>query len=605
MRARPPVAIVLAVVLLLALPLRAGGESAAIFLDGFFTDWTGAVEHLDPAADSGTSGIDFRALDLANDGEYLFVRFELTVPVGLQEANNLELYLDTDMNAGTGLAVGGIGAELLWQFGARTGRFYRLGSSVQIFQDDIRLRELPSVTSPEFEIAIGRNVRPDGVNLLFTGNSMRVLVHDVGTNGDYAPNIGTTLTYSFDATPVSPPAPTSFARVTPTDVRIVTWNARDLEAPGGFNPGVTPSADRVFSALDPDIVCFQEIYNATPAQTAALLESFLPSGAGEAWYAAEVNDCIVVSRFPIVSQWAIDLNLAVLLDADAALGHDILLVDAHLPCCTNNAGRQAEADNIMRFFRDAMTAGGTVTVPSGTLFMLAGDMNLVGFAQQLVTLLTGDIADNATYGPDFAPDWDGTAFGEVVSSQTERRFAYTWRSDTSAFAPGRLDFIIYTDSGMHLERHFSLYTPEMSAAQLSLYGLQANDVTTVSDHLPHVADFRQSRTSDVGDVAGGEGGLQIAAVAGPGRGAVRFAVALAEPARLRLEVFDVRGTLVTTLRDDDAGVLPAGFHRFVWDGSRAAGRRAPSGAYFVRAIASPMRAEAANQAATKKLLLIR
>jgi len=62
---------------------------------------------------------------------------------------------------------------------------------------------------------------------------------------------------------------------------------------------------------------------------------------------------------------------------------------------------------------------------------------------------------------------------------------------------------------------------------------------------------------------------------------------------------------VTTLRDDDAGVLPAGSHRFVWDGSRAAGPRAPSGAYFVRAIASPLRAEAAHQAATKKLLLIR
>ena len=169
MRPRLPVAIGLAFATLLALPLRAAGESAPIFLDGFFGDWTGGVEHQDPAGDDGTSGIDFGALDLANDGDYLFVRFELTVPVGLQETNNLELYLDTDMNAGTGFVVGGIGAELRWQFGARSGRFYRAGSSVQIFQDDIRLRELPSVTSPEFEIAIGRNVRPDGVNLLFTG----------------------------------------------------------------------------------------------------------------------------------------------------------------------------------------------------------------------------------------------------------------------------------------------------------------------------------------------------------------------------------------------------------------------------------------------------
>ena len=82
-------------------------------------------------------------------------------------------------------------------------------------------------------------------------------------------------------------------------------------------------------------------------------------------------------------------------------------------------------------------------------------------------------------------------------------------------------------------------------------------------------------------------------------------MAVAEPARLRLQVFDVRGALMTTLREDEAGVLPVGSHAFVWDGSRVEGPRAPSGAYFVRAVASPVRAEAAIQAATTKLVLIR
>ena len=586
---------------LLVRPPGVLGQAAPIFLDGFFPDWTGTVEHTDPAGDAGISGVDFRDVDLANDNDNLFIRFQLTVPVTLQETNNLELYLDTDLNAATGLAVGGIGADLRWQFGARTGRFYAGGTNVAVFQDDIRLRQLPSVTSPEFEISIGRNVRPDGTNLLFTGNSMRVLLRDVGTNGDYAPNNGTTLMYSFDPTSVPAPATIGLTRAAPTDVRVVTWNVVHLD---DFPVSQSAAADRVFSALDPDIVSLQELYNATAATVASRFETYLPSGPGEGWQAAKQNDCIVVTRFSIVSQWGLDGNLAVLLDADAVLGHDILLVSAHLPCCTNNSGRQAEADHIMQFFRDAMTAGGIVDVPNGTIFMITGDLNLVGDSQQLVTLLTGDIVNNATYGADFAPDWDGTGLGDDVSSQTERRFAYTWRSDTSGYAPGRLDFLIYSNSLLAVENNFSLYSPEMSAGQLSLYGILAGDVTTVSDHLPHIADFRQPRTSDTGDMAGRSGGMQITAVGSPTPGAVRFAVDLEQPARLRVQIFDVRGALVATLRDDDAGVAAAGAHSFVWDGGRAAGRQAASGAYFVRAVASPVVPGATLQAATRKVLLM-
>ena len=595
------------VLFILLQPVHVSGESAPIFLDGFFTDWTGTVEHADPTGDNGSSGIDFSDVDLANDADNLFLRFAIGVERGLQVANNIELYLDTDLNAATGLVVGNIGAELQWQFGALVGRYYRSnGTSVQIRQDDLRLRQLPSVSSTVFEVSIGRDVRPDGTNLLFPGTSMRVVLRDVGASGDRAPNTGLTLTYSFDATPVSPPDPISLARVNGSDVRVVTWNVRDLEGTtNGFNSAVTPNADRIFSALDPQIVSFQEIYNATPAQTAALFESFLPSGAGQVWHAAEVNDCIVVTRFPILGQWAIDLNNAVLLDAEAALDRDILLVNAHLPCCTNDAGRQNEADAIMAFFRDAMTAGGTVTVPEGTVLMITGDLNLVGFARQLVTLQTGDIVNNGSFGPDFAPDWDGTDFADVVSSQTERRFAYTWRSDGSTFAPGRLDFFLYTDSAVRLERHFSLYTPEMSPAQLAAFGLQANDVTAVSDHLPHVADFRQLRTSAAEEVLAASGGVRIADLSSSAPSGVRFAVTLEQPAHLRVQLFDVRGALVATLHDDGAGVSAAGARVFDWDGASRQGTVAASGTYFVRVVAAPLAPGAREQSAVAKVIFIK
>jgi hypothetical protein len=579
-----PGALVAALLALFPQPLAA--ESLPIFLDGVVAEWTGVVELVDPGGDGGGSGIDFREIDLANDDAFLFIRFQVTAEIGLQDNNNVELYLDTDVNSNTGISISGIGAELMWQFGLREGIFERSnGSQTTIRQDDIRLRQLPSVTATEFEIAIGRDVKPDGSNSLFTGSSLRVLLREVG--GDQAPNSGSGLTYAFDSNPVPDPDPIAFARNHASDVRVVTWNTRDLASGSSFDPGVTPSADRVLSALDPDVICFQELYNVSASQTAALVEGFLPSAGGEVWHAAKEFDNIVVSRFPVLDQWAIDANLAVLLDAVAVLGHDILLVCAHLPCCTNDSGRQEESDAIMQFFRDAMTAGGQVDVANGTVFMITGDLNLVGESRQLTTLLTGDILDNGAYGPDFNPDWDGTALADVISPQTEMRFAYTWRNDFSTFAPGRLDFIIHSDSEIQLANHFIVYTPEMSAAQRSQYGLQSDDVPTVSDHLPHVADFCNCSTADVGEHRDVDEPLRILATGRVGSPRPEIVVDTAIPLLLHVRIFDIQGKLVRTLRRESDGILQADIHRFTWDGHSSLGVRMANGLYLVHLIATP------------------
>jgi len=557
-----------------ATPARA--QAAPILVDGTFGDWTGTVEHVDPAGDAGTSGIDFRAVDLANDDDYLFVRFETTKELVLQENSNVVLYLDTDMNAATGLSVGGIGAELEWNFGTRSGCFRPIGGCVPINHSAISMRSPPTVSGSVFECSIARAAIPDGVHPLFGGGTIRALLRDTGSGGDFAPNAGG-VTYAFDATPTPQPSPIPFARLDPADVRIVTWNTRDLEGGGGFDAGVTPSADRVLSAIDPDIVSFQEVYNASAAQTQALIQGFL----GGTWYAAKQNDCIVVSRFPVLQSWALDGNLAVQLDADASLGTDLLFVSAHLPCCTNDAGRRQEIDRIMAFLRDAMTAGGSVNVPIGTAFMVTGDLNLVGQSSQLNTLLTGDIYDEGTWGPDFAPDWDGTGLADLISRQTERRFAYTWRSDFSSYSPGRLDFIIYNDSVLEARNHFIVYSPEMSPAERAATGILAGDVTTVSDHLPHVGDFRAVPTAS----AGGPLAPGALAFAGGtyGRGRIRSVLELGVAAEVEIGVFDARGARVRTLADGLA--FAAGRHAIVWDGRTDDGHTAASGIYFARATA--------------------
>ena len=58
-------------------------------------------------------------------------------------------------------------------------------------------------------------------------------------------------------------------------------------------------------------------------------------------------------------------------------------------------------------------------------------------------------------------------------------------------------------------------------------------------------------------------------------------VSLAAPQAggVSLQVYDLRGRLVARLHD---GHLARGLHRFVWNGTDAAGQRVSSGIYFVR-----------------------
>jgi flagellar hook assembly protein FlgD len=74
---------------------------------------------------------------------------------------------------------------------------------------------------------------------------------------------------------------------------------------------------------------------------------------------------------------------------------------------------------------------------------------------------------------------------------------------------------------------------------------------------------------------------------------IRFA--LAEPARVRLTVLNVRGQQVAVLAD---GLYNAGPHTLQWDGRDATGRAAASGIYFCRL-------EAAGKVLSKKMTLIR
>ena len=103
-------------------------------------------------------------------------------------------------------------------------------------------------------------------------------------------------------------------------------------------------------------------------------------------------------------------------------------------------------------------------------------------------MLTGDIQNNATYGPDGAMDWDGTNDASTHALQTDARMGYTWRSNTSSYPSGLLDHMLYTDAAATLAKSFILRTEVMPPATLSALGLNSNCLLYTSD----AADERSS-----------------------------------------------------------------------------------------------------------------
>jgi len=74
------------VALTIAAPATSLAESLPIQVDGQFDDWSPApFTANDPPGDAGASGIDFTALMIANDGDWLYIRFDTGIEVQPEE----------------------------------------------------------------------------------------------------------------------------------------------------------------------------------------------------------------------------------------------------------------------------------------------------------------------------------------------------------------------------------------------------------------------------------------------------------------------------------------------------------------------------------------
>ena len=457
-----------------------GSSSRDIRADGRFDDWEG----ISPAYSDQTGdgeGIDIGRVWLSNDDRRFFLRFELDREISIQSGNNLALYLDTDDDAATGLSINGIGADLYWHFGERSGQLYTGGKEIPVNAYELGLVTAPTVTSSDFEIEF---VAPPGESIrstLFPGEQIRWLLRDEGSpSGDIVPDPGTGAVYVLKDGRAPSYKNIPLEREEPESIRITTYNAlwdnlfKEKEA-----------LSRVLKVVRPDIITFQEVGVYSEEQVRRIVTDIL----GGEWWTARKKDVVTVGRYPIKQSGDIDGNLVTLFDLPAEIfPRDLLVINVHLPFGGDDAGRLKEAGNIIEFIAGIKQNAGESTILPGTPIVIIGDFNLVGESRQLDLLLNG--SDNG-------PDWDGTSLADLFPYHSGAPESYTWQSShRRGFGPGRLDLVIYTDSILSPIKSYILSTETMEESDLSRYGLRRDDSPTISDHSPIVVDFVFDPDSD-------------------------------------------------------------------------------------------------------------
>jgi exonuclease III len=464
-----------------------------ILIDEDFSDWSNVESFTtDAEGDGANNGIDFTFLYAANDEEYLYLYFDTGAEINLQSGNLITLFIDIDNNPGTGIIRNGIGADLRYNLGTRNGIVFLPSSTVSISHTNILLVTSPTVTSTQFELAISRTILLEFSSITLA-DRIKIILEDTTPGGDRIPNTTGGFEYAFKE--IGPRSLPSFELHKPpfADFRLLSYN---VERDNIFDPNLQDQYRRILQAIQPDIIGFSEIYDHSSAQTGQLIEQWLPSGPGQAWFRDGVwPDIKLISRYPIRKKVILDGNGAFLLEHPET---EILVIVVHLPCCENDTGRAREIDRIMAFIRDAKSDANGFGLKKDTPVIICGDFNLVGDRSQIESLLDGRISNTTMFGGSFNPDWDGNPFRDALPYTTGTPMSYTWYATGSSFSPGRLDYTIYSGSVLKAINGFNLDTRSLDLTTLAASNLFSQDSYQTSDHLPQVVDFvleKRSNTS--------------------------------------------------------------------------------------------------------------
>jgi len=449
-------------------PAQAPGRDSAvpgsIVMDGDTGEWRGSSE-----------------VRLVGDGEHLWIRFDpANTGVAIQAAPfSTRVLIDADNNPKTGRRIGSLGVDAMASLSPAFGSGIGNGSEIVFYDADgngtvtghaaMGFFFLPTFASESYE------VRFDRVALDALADAGRIAVRVDQTDADgnvlWSSETAGTLP-AFD-----PPGANTIAMPTKPagGLRVLSQNvlfSSPLNNPGAF--------DRMISAIDPDVILFQEWFN-TPQ---VVIQNWFNTNLGPGWTVIAPHPqegVAIATRLPILGT-APDL-------LDVPGGHANArfvgaLIDTpigaffgasvHLKCC-GGADSSEDQRRISEAIAINATVAGILQSNPEASVAIAGDYNLVGTRTPLDILRVGLASD----GSDLTPA-ETLTLGDPA--------AVTWIQETSRFSPGRLDWAVVDETKTAIARAFTLDTRRLSDASLLATGLQAED-SEASDHLPLVIDL--------------------------------------------------------------------------------------------------------------------
>jgi endonuclease/exonuclease/phosphatase family metal-dependent hydrolase len=473
-------------------------QTPGIVVDGDFRDWSEVPVLQRDGGDAPQSAVDFGDIRILTTDRHLYLSVAMGRTVSLATLpGTFFVLVDRDGDPSTGQTLHELdGVDLSVECspaptsaGVAVRRFPPpSGKPATEPWSAVNFAYAPRHSGDRFELRLDQPAARVRVKLVFSS---------AGTVRDETPIM------TIDGVAAAPPAAIAaghgdtdpLARPPVTSFRAAVWNV------AGMPPFTADEMARVIGAIDPDVLVLDELWSAlTPAGILARL----PAAAGRAtrsrW--SVVMGRGTGQRGGVAVRGPVELVQGVIPYPQEGLGHDatdyvrsadtgvgaalmrarlgarrLLVVPVDFTCCgapesDAEALRILEADAINRAVRLAMRQD-----IDGVL--IGGDFNLVGTRAPL------DVAA-------WALDLDRSALTAVDALKLDGLSKDTWRQPGGGgrFPPGRLDWLLYSDTSLEVVRAFVLDTADLSQRWLDAHNLRAGDSAAISDHLPIVADFR-------------------------------------------------------------------------------------------------------------------
>lgn len=467
--------------------LRQWSGSQSITLDGDIGEWPDDVA-------------------VVADEHWLYFRMKLEGDTRTLQSMEtpVAMWIDADGDPSTGRAIekprveGGLGADIEIVFSPRDpdaprtgqGLMFRVhgpdGQSRVVPHDALGFSFTPSHAAEWYEGRIARHAAEE-LGLAAPGLASRGRVAGVVAMLDRAGEVAAWADpFEVDAPSAQPRAGVD-VRVPErpaSGVRVLSWNVEHT------SPAKNPEPfARLLAVLRPDAILLQEWTEGDANDIKAWLTAHVSDEVawdvikGPAWGVAIAapHPLTPITDPTTPNPMRPDRALRFLGAVVETPNGPVALGSTHLKCCgskdsSEDRQRMAEAELIARMMDEALGAE-----PASGVWatVLGGDLNLVGSRPPLDAISVG-------------LDGDGSALAVADAMVLGDAAMHTWYDAGNAFTPGRLDFMLYSDSTARAANAFVLDTTLLGEAALARLGVDADD-SRASDHMPLVLDIVPAR----------------------------------------------------------------------------------------------------------------